>query len=447
MIETDTLQCINGRTDYHDIRLLDDGGYILQCYDSIWVELGLPFPQLLKDILVIQEFDQDDNLILNWNALDHLSIDDYPNINLSYPEITFMHGNSIEIDDDENLLLSNRTSNEVFKIDRLTGDIIWIMGGPLNEFTFIDDPLNGFNKQHDVRRINNGNITLFDNGTQHSPMVSRAVEYEIDEINKTAQLVWAYNHPDSIVSMSMGSVQRLPNQNTLINWGFFFETIIMDVGTLIMEVDYDKNIIFELIYPQNIWAYRARKSDWDFSINVIKGDSNLDDIVNVVDVIYLLNYILYDNHGNPNLFIQAVKTGVVTEVEELDHIMNGKELRTFPEKQTTLVNEIIEYFNKNNKTKIALFGASALATSIISILDKKQIKKIVAVFDNDIDKKDKELHRLDLPISVPSNFNPANYDSILITTYFFDKEIHKQLIAKDCPKEKIVSINDFVRDL
>ncbi len=35
---------------------------------------------------------------------------------------------------------------------------------------------------------------------------------------------------------------------------------------------------------------------------MIKGDSNLDDIVNIIDVIYLLNYILYDNHGDPNLF-------------------------------------------------------------------------------------------------------------------------------------------------
>ena len=41
-------------------------------------------------------------------------------LNLSNPEITFMHGNSIEVDFDNNLLLSNRTSNEVFKIDRLT---------------------------------------------------------------------------------------------------------------------------------------------------------------------------------------------------------------------------------------------------------------------------------------------------------------------------------------
>ena len=302
MIETDTLQCVNGRTDYHDIRLLDDGGYILQCYDSTWVELELSTPQLIRDILVIQEFDSENHLILNWNALDHLSIYDYPNINLTSPDITFMHGNSIEIDDDENLLISNRVSNEIIKLNRLTGDIIWIMGGPLNEFTFIDDPLNGFNKQHDVRRIENGNITLFDNGTQHDPMLSRAVEYELDELNKTARLVWAYNHPDSIVAMSMGSVQRLPNQNTLINWGFFFETVIMDAGTLIMEVDYDKNIVFELSYPTSYWTYRARKSNWDFSINLIKGDSNLDDTVDIVDVIYLLNYILYNSSGNPNLF-------------------------------------------------------------------------------------------------------------------------------------------------
>jgi hypothetical protein len=234
--------------------------------------------------------------------MDYLSIDDYPNINTTLPNITFMHGNSIEVDSDNNLLLSNRVSNEVLKINRVTGDIIWIMGGPLNEFSFVDDPLNGFNKQHDVRRIANGNITLFDNGTQHSPMLSRAVEYDIDEDNKTARLVWEYTHPDSIVAMSMGSVQRLPNNNTLINWGFFFETNILNAGTFIMEVDYDKNIVFEMTHPINHHAYRARKSDWDFDINLIKGDSNLDNTINVIDVIYLVNYILYTSTNNPNLF-------------------------------------------------------------------------------------------------------------------------------------------------
>ena len=133
-------------------------------------------------------------------------------------------------------------------------------------------------------------------------MLSRAVEYQIDEFNKTATLIWAYNHPDSIVAMSMGSVQRLPNQNTLINWGFFFETNIMDTGTLIMEVDYDKNIVFELAYPVNYHTYRVRKSNWDFTINLIPGDANLDNTVDIIDCVYLVNYILNSENRDFTLF-------------------------------------------------------------------------------------------------------------------------------------------------
>tara|TARA_Y100000996_G_C22517599_1_gene641081 strand:- start:184 stop:1467 length:1284 start_codon:yes stop_codon:yes gene_type:complete len=314
MQEIDTVQCTNGKlTDYHDIRLLDNGGYILQCYDSTWVDLGMPMPTLIQDILIIQEFNNEDSLILNWNALDYLAIQDYPNINFMNPQITFMHGNSIEIDFDNNLLLSNRTSNEIFKIDRNSGDIIWIMGGPYNEFTFINDRLDGFNKQHDVRRIDNGNITLFDNGTQHNPMLSRAVEYQLDEIEKTATLVWEYVHPDSLVAMSMGSVQRLPNNNTLINWGFFFETNILNIGTYITEVDYDKNTVLSVTYPPGYYAYRARKADWEFDINLQPGDTNLDGILNVLDIIHSVNYILFNNDGIK--LIDAHKIDVNTDGE------------------------------------------------------------------------------------------------------------------------------------
>ena len=198
------------------------------------------------------------------------------------------------------------------------------MGGPLNEFTFINDPLNGFNKQHDARRIENGNITLFDNGTQHNPMISRAVEYNIDEINKTATLVWSYHHPDSLVAMSMGSVQRLPNQNTLINWGFFFQTNITNMGALISEVDYDKNTVFELSFPSGYYAYRARKNEWEFDINLIKGDQNLDGVVNVIDVIYSVNYILSGelNHTLFNRYKLDINTDGEFDVLDLTSMVN-----------------------------------------------------------------------------------------------------------------------------
>ena len=86
-------------------------------------------------------------------------------------------------------------SSEIIKIDRENGNVIWIMGGPTNEFTIYDDPLNGVSWQHDVSRLDNGNILIFDNGNYHDPHLSRVVEYSIDEINKTATLVWEYQNP------------------------------------------------------------------------------------------------------------------------------------------------------------------------------------------------------------------------------------------------------------
>ena len=40
--------------------------------------------------------------------------------------------------------------SEVIKFDSVTGEIIWRLGGPMNDFTFINDQLNGPNRQHDV---------------------------------------------------------------------------------------------------------------------------------------------------------------------------------------------------------------------------------------------------------------------------------------------------------
>ena len=69
-----------------------------------------------------------------------------------------------------------------------------------------------------------------------------------------------------------------------------------------MEVDYDKNIVFNLEYPTDFHAYRARKSDWDFTVNLIRGDSNLDGIINIIDVISLMNHIIYIGGHDSNLF-------------------------------------------------------------------------------------------------------------------------------------------------
>jgi len=293
MKEVDTLECANGyKADYHDIILSADGGYILQAYDTIYfnmseIVIGGSLNAKITT-LIIQEFDISDSLIFEWNAWDHLNITDYTNLNLTQEYISWMHGNSIDIDSDSNLIISNRRSSEIIKIHRTTGNVIWFLGGPNNQYTIQNDYLNGFSKQHDVSRINNGNIILFDNGNGHNPPISRALEYSLNETEMIAELIWDYSHPQEYVGLAMGSVQRLPNNNTIINWG-----TLNDRGTVITEVDYDKNIVLEIEYPLNVRCYKVRKDNWSFITNLIPGDTNLDDEINIFDLYNISDNIIH----------------------------------------------------------------------------------------------------------------------------------------------------------
>ncbi len=301
MIEIDSIQCTQGLTDYHDMVITDNNTYILQSYNNEVIDLtsvgGSEF-EVVSSILRIQEFDFNHNLIFDWYASDHLNIYDYDNLFIgNIPGQTeWMHGNSIEVDYDNNLIISNRKSSEIIKIDRQTGDVVWIMGGPTNEFTILNDPLNGVSWQHNVSRLENGNILVFDNGNYHTPHTSRAVEYQIDEENKIATLVWEYQNPYDYKSKAMGSAQRLPNGNTLINWGTI-QIEGVNMGANIMEVDYDKNIVLEIQYD-TYQSYKVTKSHFEFNIPMGIGDTNLDHSLNIQDIIYAVNYVLNNNDGD-----------------------------------------------------------------------------------------------------------------------------------------------------
>jgi arylsulfate sulfotransferase len=59
-------------------------------------------------------------------------------------------------------LVSCRHLDEITKIHRTTGEIIWRFGGSQNEFNFINDY--PFTHQHSIRSLGNNRYILFDNG-------------------------------------------------------------------------------------------------------------------------------------------------------------------------------------------------------------------------------------------------------------------------------------------
>jgi hypothetical protein len=165
--------------------------------------------------------------------------------------------NAVAVDTDGHFLLSSRNTSEITKINSDTGEIIWRLGGTHNQFSYVNDPLNGPRNQHAIRPLGNNHYTLFDNGDGHNPQVSRAVEYEIDPAAMKATVVWQYPAvpTTSLYSFYMGNAQRLPNGNTLINWA---------VGNLpkLTEVRPDGTLAFEMNWVNQYEAYRVWRCPW-----------------------------------------------------------------------------------------------------------------------------------------------------------------------------------------
>jgi len=202
--------------------------------------------------LIVQELDTEHNVVFEWRSWDHIAITETLE-SLTAKTITVVHGNSIEPDRDGNILVSCRNLDAVIKIDRQTGDVIWRLGGKRNQFTFVGDE--GFHRQHDARRLPSGNLTLFDNRTDILPLYSRAVEYRLDEVKKTATRVWQYRHTPEIYAPWLSNAQRLPNGNTLISWG--------QPAPNATEVSPGGTPVFELGYATQAQAsYRVFRFPW-----------------------------------------------------------------------------------------------------------------------------------------------------------------------------------------
>ena len=280
----DTIQAGNGyKTNLHELRILQNGHVLLIANDRQSVRMDTIVtggnPNTIVDGLIIQEIDADKNVIFQWRSWDHFKITDATrDINLTSSTIDYVHGNAIEVDTDGNLLLSCRHMDEITKIDRETGNIIWRWGGTgskNNQFTFINDPVT-FSHQHHIRLLPNGNYTLFDNGNLHIPTNSRALEYHLDQVNKTAELVWSFQYNPTTYSVAMGSNQRLSNNRSIIGWGWSFTD-----PRAVTEVSDDGSVALELLLPDNFLSYRAFKFPWKTNLFVTNPDSLFFDSVYV----------------------------------------------------------------------------------------------------------------------------------------------------------------------
>ncbi len=254
----DSVQCQGYATDLHDVQVLPDGDVLVMGTDPQTVDMSAMVeggdPDAIVTGLVIQEQDVDRNVVFQWRSLEHIDILDADHIDLTRHTIDYVHANSVALDDDGNIIVSCRHLSAVLKINRDTGDVMWWLGGKHNDFTLLGDD-HWFSHQHSCRRLPGGTITLFDNGRYSDPRVSRAIEYRMDEVNKTVTLVWSFTHDPPLLGSAMGNVQRLADGNTMIGWG--------TANPNVTEVRPDGSTAFEMSFPTGTFTYRAFRYEWD----------------------------------------------------------------------------------------------------------------------------------------------------------------------------------------
>ena len=261
----DSIACVNGVvTDQHDLQIFHDNHYLLFGTETRFMNLtsyhyfginhtspGGANAQVFG--VVIQEFNENKELIWEWKGHDHYQFGDVDPVWLFNPnKVDWTHANAVERDNDGNIMLSLRHFNEITKIDYASGNILWRMGGKQNQFAFPNDPVR-FTGQHDIRRISDTSVSLFDNGQYTNPKIGRALEYALDESNKVATLVWSYVYDSAVYSVACGNHQYIENGNHLVDFGF---TNIGGIPWMVVvKPDYSK--VLEISFPAGYISYRA----------------------------------------------------------------------------------------------------------------------------------------------------------------------------------------------
>lgn len=259
------LQAGNGYTlSMESATILPNGNRLVIGYENTTIDMRPivgqgAHPAAIVQQSVIQELDIDGRLLFQWKSLDHFPVTTTYE-DLLAPFIRYFAVNSVDVDSDGNLLICARNASLVAKIHRTTGKVLWVLGGKLNQFTLTNevDPTETaeFSYPHDVRRIWNGNITLFDNGNQRLPQWSRACEYRLDEAAKTCRLVWRYRKSPDLFAAAQGSLQSFPNGNHLISWG----SALSNNRTLISEVSPSGSVVLEAELPNSMIPYRVERA-------------------------------------------------------------------------------------------------------------------------------------------------------------------------------------------
>ncbi len=240
---------------HHDFQRLENGNTLILANEEI-KEPAISDHLLASDYFI--EVTPKGKLVWIWHSHEHFDefgfsketrdiIRKEPGIHLPTALGDYLHTNTVEVLPDTplgkkdkrfrkgNILSSQRNTNTIYIIGRDTGKVVWQWGR---------GELIG---QHHPNMLSNGNILIYDNGGVGGYPREGRFYTRLVEVNPISEkIIWEYVYDpleyyyNKFFSYKWGSVQRLPNGNTL--------SLDAHKGRL-FEITPDGEIVWEYINP------------------------------------------------------------------------------------------------------------------------------------------------------------------------------------------------------
>ncbi|KAF2765508.1 hypothetical protein EJ03DRAFT_330895 [Teratosphaeria nubilosa] len=271
-----TVKGANGfALDLHSFAITRNDTAVFTGYDII--EKELKFGRTVRTGYIwdslFQELDLETNeIVFQWRASDHMKIDDTYAVRgaaVRQSPWDWFHINCVEKDDLGNYLVSSRYLRSIIYVSGKTGEVLWQLGGKSNSFQDLSGgAATATIGQHDAHwaddPVYHGAITFFDNRadwTVHNEPNSRGSRVRVDVERMTATLAATYVHTgDSVLSVSQGSYQTLPNGHVVVGFGFNgVMTEFAPDGTVLCDAYFEPSKHFT---SGNVQSYRNMKFNW-----------------------------------------------------------------------------------------------------------------------------------------------------------------------------------------
>jgi hypothetical protein len=245
------------KADLHDLQIAPHDVAWITAYNPIRCNLssaGGVSNGAITDV-AIQEIDIETGLVRwEWHSVDHVAAAESEVETPSSPKPwDYFHLNSIDPVPHGDILISARNTWAAYDLQPGSGEITWRLGG--NKSSFKMGPGTKTAWQHDGRVVANGNITLFDDGSNppiHSQ--SRGIQIALDLSTHEARLVSSFTHRDPpLLADSQGNMQTLPDGNSLVGYGGI---------PAISEYAPGGSLLFDAHLPYDQSFYRAYRHPW-----------------------------------------------------------------------------------------------------------------------------------------------------------------------------------------